>query len=157
TAWNASAWAVGSSTRRAARIWKPAPSRWARILPVLPARTASGLMMASVSISGRDEAADDVRPREESHDDPFPDDREAVDVLRAHQVRDVAQRLVLRQAQHRARHGVLHRDEPRVRGATLQLGAGRRPKLAALGALQKVGNEVAEQLAMGHHADERAP
>src|SRR5215831_12500515 len=37
---------------RAARTRNPCPSRWARMLPAAAAATASGLMMASVSMKG---------------------------------------------------------------------------------------------------------
>src|SRR5438445_5405244 len=56
--------------------------------------------------------------------------------------------------QHRARHRLFHQDETGISGGALQLTAGRRADLPRLGALQEVGNQVAQQLAMCHHADE---
>src|SRR2546426_4193548 len=68
----------------------------------------------------------------------------SVDVLRVDQVRDVGEGLLFGQAQYRAGHGLLDGDEPRVRRATLQLAPGERAELAALGALQEVGDRSEE-------------
>src|SRR2546429_277736 len=71
-------------------------------------------MMARVSMSGRDEAADHVRPREKSHYDPLPDDREAVhvrhgpDVALHHGVRDLAKSLLRPHGEDIGRHDVSH-------------------------------------------------
>src|SRR5437588_9624608 len=101
-------------------------------------------MMASVSMlgleargwgSGSDEAADHVGPGQEPDDHALAYHGEAIDVLRAHQVGDVRQGLVLRQTEHGARHCFSDGNEPRVRRTTLQLRTRGRPELTALGPL----------------------
>src|SRR5439155_1824418 len=105
---------------------------------------------------GGDEATDYVGPGQESDHHALTHHGETVDILGAHQIGDVGERLVLRQAQHRPGHRLLRRDELRIGRAALQLGAGRCVKLPGLGALHEVGDQEAQQLAVGDHSDERA-
>src|SRR5437588_12793713 len=121
-------------------------------------------MMASVSMlgleargwgSGSDQAADQVGPRQEPDDHALAYHGEAVDVLRAHQVGDVRQGLVLRQAEYRSPHRFLDGNEPRVRRPALQLRTRGRPELTALGPLHEIGDQITQQLAMRDRSEER--
>src|SRR3989441_361957 len=103
-----------------------------------------------------DEAANDVGARQESYHDPLPHYGEAVHVLGAHQIGDVREGLVLRQAEDGTSHRLLRRDELRIGRAALQLGARGRVKLSGLGALHEVRDQETQQLTVRDHPDERA-
>src|SRR5512135_2995278 len=93
---------------RAARTWKPAASRLASTLPAFPDATASGLMIARVSMrrSGPQEFADDVPASEETDQRPVAGHGEAVHVLGDHQRGDVGDRLPLVETEDRLLHHV---------------------------------------------------
>src|SRR5688572_19887526 len=105
---------------RIARMRKPFSSRWARILPALPAASASGLMIARVKLmcfcgvrvwaargSGAEQLADDVTAREEAGQLAFTGDGKLLDVLVDHHVGGLLEAELLGDAQHGARHDVL--------------------------------------------------
>src|SRR5438034_6371823 len=102
------------------------------------------------------EAANDVGARQESYHNPLPHYGEAVHVLGTHQIGDVREGLVLRQAEDGTSHRLPRRDELRIGRAALQLGARGRVKLSGLGALHEVRDQETQQLTVRDHPDERA-
>src|SRR5690606_23828163 len=99
---------------RSPRMRKPCSSRCARILPVRPRATASGLMMASVNSIGSasKQFANDVSAGQEPGELALADHRELLHVLVDHGVRDFVDPHVLGNAEHRTTHDVADLELP---------------------------------------------
>src|SRR5690625_646238 len=131
---------------RRPRMRNPCSSRWARILPLNPRATASGLMMASARCmaSASEEFSNDVSPGQEPGEFPLADDGELLDILVDHSVGDLIDAQVLGDAEDGAGHDVADFE---------LLGDGDLTLLGVGPGLRDVGQERAHDVPLGDDAE----